>query len=146
MPVDLVGVVWAGKPVAPREMALRGEEDGIFLAAAAACGFLPFPRLGVAADGGPVVGLPEESVTFPGLRLEHFEQEGAEGAGCALFVAGARAVAHWQRFCAHEAAQAQATYMRRSPFDEQKVAFVSAGLFEGNGEVRDEVEEFLSAA
>ena len=143
---DLMALVWDGKaPDAGQRVPVRSEEDGIFLAAAAAVGFLPYPRLLVDAGGAPVLVVLEESVTFAGLRLEHFEAAAdATSPGREAFTAGVRGIAHWQRFVAHELRTAAQTYMRRSKFDPEKTAFVSAALFEENAAVRDEVEEFLT--
>lgn len=143
---DLMALVWDGKtPDAGHRVPVLTEEDGIFLAAAAAVGFLPYPRLLVNAGGAPVVGVLEESATFAGLRLEHFEAAAdAVSPGREAFTAGVRGIAQWQRFAAHEQRTAAQTYMRRSKFDPEKTAFVSAALFEENAAVRDEVEEFLT--
>lgn len=146
-PADLIPLVWAAERPASH-VEIREESSLAFCAAAAVCGFLPYPRL--TGDDCAHIHLPAASFTFAGLRLEHFHQTAVPGAPATdrhAFSYAVSAALTWIQFQRQADQQRRRTYLLKAKRTEKTALVSDALLDESNGEARkarEEIDEHLA--
>ncbi len=147
---NLITALWAAGTAPEHHVEIRTPDDAAFTAAAITCGFLPHPRL--TGPGVPHVHLADASLTFPGLRLQHFHQPQLPGAPAGdrhPFAYALTAALTWRQYILHETVARQRTLLLRSRYSD-RTAMVSAEIMAThNGEARkarQEIEDHLAAA
>ncbi len=146
---DLLPLLWAtAKP--QHDVTITADTSAAFCAAAAVCGFLPYPRL--TGTTAPVVHFANESLTFPGLTLPHFHKPqlpGTPAAGAHPFSFALTAALKWQSLRNRQETERRKTFLFRNKTTARAAVIDSLIMDESNGEAadaREQIEEHLAAA
>lgn len=148
-PDDLMPLLWNGTEQAQHTITVRTPADEAFLAAAAVCGFPPRPR--IYGDREPMLDCAAQSLTFPGLRLEHFYEldiPGAPAGGPHAFTVAVNACLVWQTCLNRMDKERRKTLLLRSRFS-QRTALISAELYGDTSShtsgARQQIDEHLAS-
>lgn len=147
---DLMALVWqAARP--ETHVDITEGPHLAFCAAAAVCGFLPYPRL--TGTACPQMHFAGESFTFEGLRLDHFQQPAVPGAkadsGRHVFSYALSACLTLQQYARLASIARRRTFLLRGRFNSEKTAVIDSEILrESNGDLRaarEQVEEHLAS-